>query len=236
MGKTKIELFEEKLLKEGISDDGLQEYGKLLKRAGNDWNRIQHCFRTAYFFPVKRISDAERLIEFGISNYGSERGCRIPAYEMLGTLYERAGLYKKAYDIYVAIYPDIGGFRGRFPWCLLDTKMHIDNFKYSEELKQYYELCLAEPIFSKTFIQNQFLLNLAEYIIADYCKDLDGKRKAFDAIHEMVEPGYRGALYKLLKRHKHEEKLIITKETKAFLKCMAHDITKKRKNVPIIAK
>ena len=140
MGKTKIELFEEKLLKEGISDDGLQEYGKLLKRAGNDWNRIQHCFRTAYFFPVKRISDAERLIEFGISNYGSERGCRIPAYEMLGTLYERAGLYKKAYDIYVAIYPDIGGFRGRFPWCLLDTKMHIDNFKYSEELKQYYEL------------------------------------------------------------------------------------------------
>ena len=164
-----------------------------------------------------------RLIEFGISKYGSERGKAIPAYEILGTIYERAGLYKKAYDIYVAIYPDIRGFKGRFPWCLLDTKMHVDNFKYSEEMKQYYELCLAENDFSKSFIQNQFILKLAEYIIADYSKDLDGKGKAYDAIHEMIRPGYRGLLYKLLKKHKHEEELIITKESRAFLKSMAHN-------------
>ena len=218
---TKIELFEEKLIKEGVTDDNLQEYGKLLKRSGNDWNRIQHCFLTAYKFPVKQISNSVRLIEFGISNYGSEQSCVIRAKEMLGTIYERAGFYQKAYEVYVEIYPNIGGFKGTFPWCLLDTKMHVDNFRYSDEMKFYYDLCLAENSFSQSFMQYQFILKLAEYIIADYHNDSDGKIKAYEAISEMIKPGYRGLLYKLFKKHKHEEKLKITKECKLFLKSLA---------------
>ncbi|SCX09917.1 hypothetical protein SAMN02910339_01425 [Lachnospiraceae bacterium YSD2013] len=58
---TKIELFEEKLIKEGVTDDNLQEYEKVLRRAGDDWNRIQHCYLTAYKFPVKQISNSVRL-------------------------------------------------------------------------------------------------------------------------------------------------------------------------------
>ena len=221
MTKTKIELFEERLLKEGVTDDNLREYEKLLKRTGNDWNRIQHCFRTAYEFPVKQLSSSERLIEFGISNYGSEQSNVICAKEMLGTIYERASLYRKAYDIYVDIYPNIGGFKGNFPWCLLDTKMHVDNFTYSDEMKHYYDLCIAESRFSKSFLQYQFILKLAEYIIADYYNDSDGKNKAYDAISEMIKPGYKGLLYNLLKGHKYNEKLRITKECKAFLNSMA---------------
>lgn len=220
MAKTKIELFEEKLIEEGLTDDRLQEYEKLLKRSGNDWSRIQHCYLTAYDFPVERMNDSVRLIEFGINKYGSEQGYTIPAYEMLGTIYERSGYYQKAYDIYVSIFPNIGGFKGSFPWCLLDMKMHVDNFKYSEEMKQYYELCLAESDFSKAFLQHRFVLTLADYIIADYHNNPDEKSNAYDAICEMIEPGYRGALYECLRKHKYDEKLKITKECRAFLACI----------------
>lgn len=220
MAKTKIEVFEEKLIKEGVNDNSLREYKELLKRAGNDWNRIAHCFLTAYKFSIKQTSDAIKLIEFGISNYGSEQGNIIPAYEMLGTIYERAGLYQKAYDLYVTIFPNIGNFKGDFPWCLLDTKMHADSFKYSEEMKNHYELCLAEDSFSKSFLQHQFILKLAEYIIADYRNNIDCRRNAYDAIHEMIGSDYRGALYMILKRHKYEEKLRITEECRTFLKSM----------------
>lgn len=220
MAKTKIELFEENLIAEGLNDDNLQEYEKLLRRAGNDWNRIQHCFITAYHFPVERTGDSVKLIEFGISKYGSKQEDIIPAYEMLGTIYERSGLYQKAYDLYVEIFPNIGNFRGSFPWCLLDTKIHVDNFKYSDDMKQYYDLCLKENDFSRSFLQHQFILKLAEYIIADHNNDLDDKSNAYDAINEMIEPEYRGLLYKHLKKHSYEEKLRISKECRKFLKCM----------------
>lgn len=101
MAKTRIELFEDALTADGMTGDSLPEYERLLKRAGNDWSRIQHCFLTAYRFPVERLEEAVQLIEFGISKYGSEPGYTIPAYEMLGTIYERAGCYQKAYDYFL---------------------------------------------------------------------------------------------------------------------------------------
>lgn len=217
MKKTKIELFEEKLIEEGLTDDKLKEYEKLLKRSRDDWNRIQHCAFTAYKFPIERINKSEKLIKFGINKYGSNKECVIYAYTTLGAIYERTGYYQKAYEIYVLIFPNIKCFRENFPWCLLNMKMHIDNFKYSEELERYYELCLAENDFSKAFLNHMFTLVLAEYIIADYYGNSEDKSKAYDTICEMIEPGYKGALYKCLKKHKYEERLKITKEGIAFL-------------------
>ena len=137
MAKTKIECFEEELTKTGVTDDKLREYEKLLKRAGNDWSRIQHCYITAYWLPVERLEESIKLIEFGIARYGSEPGYAVHAYDMLGMIYERAGCYQKAYEIYTSIFPNhIGGYRGSYPWCLLNMKMHTDGFRYSEKLER----------------------------------------------------------------------------------------------------
>ena len=163
------------------------------------------------------VTWSHEYIKFGITEYGSEQEYKTFAYEAFGSIYENSGYYKKAYDIYVSIFPNIKCFRGNFPWCLLNMKMHIDNFKYSEELERYYELCLAEDDFSKAFLNHMFILVLAEYIIADYYGNQQDRCKAYDTIHEMIEPGYKGSLYKCLKKHKYEERLKITKESIAFL-------------------
>ena len=80
------------------------------------------------------VTWSHEYIKFGITEYGSEQEYKTFAYEALGSIYENSGYYKKAYDIYVSIFPNIKCFRGNFPWCLLNMKMHIDNFKYYNDL------------------------------------------------------------------------------------------------------
>ena len=220
MAKSKIELFEDKLIEEGLTDEKLQEFEKLLRRAGDDWNRIQHCFITAYHFPVDRLDEAEKLIEFGVDRYGNDSSGQICSYQMLGTIYRRAGLYQKAYETYIGIYPNIGNNRGGFPWCLLDTKMHADNFNYSPELEKYLALCQNEDEFAKSFLNYKFMMALADYIIADHYGNNDKKEGAYSAISKMLEPDYIGPLYKLLKKHRYDERLKLTDECKVFLERM----------------
>lgn len=219
MAKTKIELFEDMLIEEGLAEEKLQEYEKLLKRAGNDWSRIQHCFMTAYEFPVKRLDDAIKLIEFGNKRYASEESYLIASNLRLGWIYSRAGLYQKAYDTFLSLSMKPDGYKcaGSLPWYLLDAKMHADLFNYSLELEEYIELCQRDNIITKSFLQNKFTLAVAELIVADYHKDYDKKQRAYDAICEMFEPGYRGPLYNHLKKHKYDEQLKISTECEKFL-------------------
>lgn len=219
MAKTKIELFEDMLILEGLTEEKLQEYEKLLKRAGDDWCRIQHCFITAYEFPVKRLDDAIMLIEFGNKRYASNESYLLNSNLRLGWIYSRAGLYQKAYDTFLSLSlnPNVYKYAGDLPWYLLDAKMHADQFNYSLELEEYIELCQRDNIITKSFLQNKFILAVAEYIVADFYKDYDKKQRSYDAICEMFEPGYRGPLYNHLKKHKYDEQLKITTECNKFL-------------------
>lgn len=223
MAKTKIELFEDSLIEEGLSDEKLDEFEKLLKRAGSDWNRIQHCFITADHFPVSRLDEAVKLIEFGVDRYKSSKSGLIRSYQMLGSIYRRAGLYQKAYDVYTDVYPDIGNFRGEYPWCLLDTKMHADNFDYSPELEEYFLLCQKESSFAKSFVDHEFVLALANFIVADHYSNSSEKDKAYATIVQILQPDYTGPLYTILKKHRYEEKLNLTNECLAFLEKISEE-------------
>ena len=217
MAKTRIELFEDKIVEEGLTDEKLLEYEKLLRRAGNDWCRIQHCYLTAYNIPVERVDEAIKIIEFGIQRYRSDKDGLICAYESLGATYKQAGLYQKAYDVYNSIYPDIGNIQGEFPWCLLDTKIHADGFQYSPELEEHLKICEEDNGFTKSFLQNKFAVALAKYIVADHYGDNDKKAKAYGTISRMLDKNFKGPLYELLKRHKFDENLRLTNECRAFL-------------------
>lgn len=217
MAKTKIEMLEAEIVEDGLTDEKLLEYEKQLRRAGSDWCRIQHCYLTAYNIPAERVDEAIQLIEFGIQRYRSHKGGLICAYEMLGAAYRQAGLYQKAYDVYISIFPDIGNNIGEFPWCLLDTKIHADGFRYSPELEEHLKLCEKDNGFTKSFLQNQLAFALAKYIVADHHGDNDKKAKAYQTITRLMDKHHKGPLYELLKKHRYDEQLKLTDECRAFL-------------------
>lgn len=218
MPKTKIELFEEKMVEEGLSDENLLEYEKLLRRVRNDWSRMQHCFLTASRFPVARLDDAVRLVEFGNERYASDPLYLTHSRSMLGRIYMRAEQYQTAYEIFLDIFRKKGNFKGQIPWCLLDAKMHVDRFQYSSELEEYLALCRSENDFIKSFLESRFLLALAEYIVAAHYGRRDEKGHAYATICEMLEPGYTGPLHELLEQHRYEEHLRLTDDRRAFLR------------------
>ena len=61
------------------------------------------------------------------------------------------------------------------------------------------------------------MLAVADYIIADHYDDEKRRNNAYDDIFEMLEPGFKGALFDILKKHGHEEQLKLTKECRIFL-------------------
>lgn len=220
MAKTKIQLFEDRLIQEGVTDEALLEFETLLKHLGDDWNRIQHCFITAYRFPVSRLDEAVKLIEFGIDRFKNSESGIVCSYQALGSIYEEAGLYQKAYDIYVPLYSRIGNHKGNFPWCLLKMKLHIDHFEYSKEMEEYFQLCSKEDIISKSFLINKLLLAIADFIIAHNRGDKERMQENYDAICEMIEPGHKGPLNNVLKKHRYDERLRISDECWSFLESM----------------
>ena len=46
----KIDEFEEKIIKQGMSDEDFEEYKKLLKRVRGNFGKRQHCYTTAIQF------------------------------------------------------------------------------------------------------------------------------------------------------------------------------------------
>ena len=47
----KIDDFEQKLIKQGMTDEDFLEYEKLLKRVRGNFLKRQHCYTTAIQFP-----------------------------------------------------------------------------------------------------------------------------------------------------------------------------------------
>ncbi|MCF0114323.1 MAG: hypothetical protein HUJ56_03140 [Erysipelotrichaceae bacterium] len=226
MTKTGIDLFEETLIQEGLTDQNLETYEKLLRKAGDDWNRIQHCFLTAYQFPVDKVEEAAKLIEFGNERYASEERYLIHSNQYLGLIYRRAGLYQKAYEVYASIYQKFGDVKGTFPWNMLESKLYADNFTYSVELEECIELCQQESVFAKSFRDNKFKLALADYIVASHDSDIDKMKVAYSTICEVAASDYKGTLKDVLTKHKAIDVFHITEECRVFLKGISEAMEK----------
>jgi len=63
MGKT--DEFEQKIIKQGMTDADFVKYEKLLKRVRGIFSKRQHCYTTAIQFPGKYAEQAVKLIQFG---------------------------------------------------------------------------------------------------------------------------------------------------------------------------
>ena len=98
-------------------------------------------------------------------------------------------------------------------WMLL----HIDGFKYSEQLEKYYALFLKTDDFEKAFINNEFRLAVAEIVIYSYNGMTDKAASALERALRLSNPDIVSRIQGILDKHRVKDRLKNTPECAAFL-------------------
>ena len=97
---TKIEAYENKLIKEGMPKEAYAEYETLLKRVRGNFHRLQHCYTTAVQFPIKRSQEGIDLIQWALEKFPDTWFPTYSAYYNMGIIHERCRNYLAAYEAY----------------------------------------------------------------------------------------------------------------------------------------
>ncbi|WP_417110076.1 hypothetical protein, partial [Hominenteromicrobium sp.] len=98
---SKIEDFENQIVTFGMRDGDLDKYAKFLRYVHEDGLKQQHCYSTALRFPPERAEQAVTLIRFGLQNFESSWFSVYTSYLSMGSIYEKAENYVKAYEAYL---------------------------------------------------------------------------------------------------------------------------------------
>ena len=94
---SKIDEFEQKIIKHGMTDEDFLEYGKLLKRVRGNLLKRQHCYTTAIQFSDEYAEQAVKLIQYGLENFEDGWFSTYTSYLYIGHIYEKAR--NSAYEI-----------------------------------------------------------------------------------------------------------------------------------------
>ena len=217
----KIDEFEDKIIKQGMSDEDFEEYKKLLKRVRGNFGKRQHCYTTAIQFPTKNATQAIKLIEYGLETYPDEWFSTYTSYLYIGKIYESSRKYQKAYNSYLMAMNALGemgkGYKEELSGDLCWMRLHIDSFQYSEELEELYSYYKETDEFSKGFVNSEFRRALAQIVIALHHNQIDIVKSAYKQATTIYSPSYVGKLHNILARHNYKETLKITPEAKMFL-------------------
>ncbi len=217
----KIDEFEDKIIKQGMSDEDFEEYKKLLKRVRGNFGKRQHCYTTAIQFPTKNATQAIKLIEYGLETYPDEWFSTYTSYLYIGKIYESSRKYQKAYDSYLMAWNALGemgkGYKEELSGDLCWMRLHIDSFQYSEELEELYSCYDKIDEFSKGFINSEFRKAITQIVIALHHNQIDIAKSAYKQATTIYSPSYVGKLHNILARHNYKETLKITPEAKMFL-------------------
>lgn len=219
---AKIEEYEKKLIKEGMHKEGYAEYETLLKRVRGNFLRLQHCYTTAVQFPIKRSQEGIDLIQWGLEQYPDTWFPTYSAYYNMGIIHERCRNYLAAYEAYqkaadVLKNDQISYQRtisGNLMWMLL----HVDDFKYSEQLEKYYTLFSGIDDLEKAFINNEFRIAVAEIVIYSYKGITDKAATALEIALRLSNPDIVSRIQGILDKHRVKDRLKNTPECAAFLK------------------
>ena len=66
---SKIDELEQKIIKQGMTDENFAEYQKILKRVRGNFLKRQHCYTTAIQFLPEHADQAIKLILYGLENF-----------------------------------------------------------------------------------------------------------------------------------------------------------------------
>ena len=219
-----IDDFERQLIKNGMTDEDLAEYAKLLKRVHGDFQKIQHCYTTAIEFPVKYAEQAVKLIQYGLDNFKGDWYTTYTSYLFIGHIYEKTNEYQRAYDSYLlakeALGTDHPSYVAVLSIDLMWMKLHLDSFEYSAELEEYLSCCEKMDSFSKELAKNEFKMTVGKMVVLLYHGHLEEARQLYAKIQEMCKPDFRGKLFDILSKHGYRESLHIEPKTRRFLQML----------------
>ena len=217
----KIDDFEQKLIKQGMTDEDFLEYEKLLKRVRGNFLKRQHCYTTAIQFPLQYAEQAVKLIQYGLDNFEDDWFSTYTSYLYIGHIYEEIGNYQKAFASYLLARETLGQDHPEYveelSKDLMWMKLHVDSFKYSAELEEYLSCYEKTSDFSKAFVNAEFKVTVANIVISMHYGRFDEAMQFLEKAKGICKPNYVGKLYNILVRHKYHESLNTTPEARAFV-------------------
>ncbi|MCR5783130.1 MAG: hypothetical protein K6G90_10410 [Clostridia bacterium] len=219
---TKIEAYEKKLIKEGMPKEAYAEYETLLKRVRGNFLRLQHCYTTAVQFPIKRSQEGIDLIQWALEKFPDTWFPTYSAYYNIGMIHERCKNYPAAYEVYRKaadiLNKDQISYQRTISGILMWMLLHVDDFKYSEQLEKYYALFSEIDDFEKAFINNEFRIAVAEFVIFSWKGMRNEAAAAYEKAIRLSTPNIVSRIQGILDTHKVKDSLKNTPECAAFLK------------------
>ena len=219
---SKIDEFEQKIIKQGMTDEDFAEYKKMLNRVRGNFLKRQHCYTTAIQFPTKYADQAIKLIRYGLENFEDDWFSTYTSYLYIGHMYEKTSDFQNAFASYQMAKESLGTDHPEYvkeiSKDLMWMKLHMDSFCYTPELEDYYSLYITTDDFSKSFIENEFRLAIANLVIALHHGNTVEAKEALDKAKEISKPNYLGKLYNILDRHNYRESFKTTREAEVFIK------------------
>lgn len=217
----KITEFEQKIIKQGMTDEDFVEYKKMLKRVRSNFSKRQHCYTTAIQFPHQYAEQAVTLIQYGLENFEDNWFSTYTSYLYMGHIYESINNYQKAFESYLlakeALGEDHPGYVEELSKDLMWMKLHVDSFQYSVELEQHLSCYEKTGDFSKSFVNAEFKITIANIVISMHHGRLHEAKQLLEKARDMCSPNYAGRLCDTLTRHKYNESLNTTPEAIAFM-------------------
>ena len=219
---SKIDELEQKIIKQGMTAEDFAEYQKILKRVRGNFLKRQHCYTTAIQFLPEYADQAIKLIKYGLENFEDGWFSTYTSYLYIGHIYEKTSDFKNAFASYQMAKESLGTDHPEYvkeiSKDLMWMKLHIDSFCYSQELENYYSYYVTTDDFSKSFIENEFRLAIANLVIALHHGNTVEAKEALDKAKEISKPNYLGKLYNILDRHNYRESFKTTREAEDFIK------------------
>lgn len=217
-----IDDFEQKLIKQGMTDEDFVEYKKLLKRVRGNFSKRQHCYTTAIQFPRQYAEQAIKLIRYGLENFEDDWFSTYTSYLHMGHIYEGINNYQKAFEAYLLAKEALGfdhpEYVEELSKDLMWMKLHVDSFKYSVELEEYLSYYEKTSDFSKSFVDAEFKVTIANIVTSMHHGRVDEVKQFLKKARGICKPNYTGKLYSILARHKYNELLNTTPEALAFVR------------------
>ena len=217
----KIDEFEQKIIKQGMTDADFVEYEKLLKRVRGNFSKRQHCYTTAIQFPRQYAEQAVKLIQYGLENFEDDWFSTYTSYLHMGHIYEGINNYQKAFEAYLLAKEALGLDHPKYvedlSKDLMWMKLHIDSFNYSPELEAYLSCYEKTGDFSKSFVNAEFKVAIANIVISLHHGRFDEAKQFLEKARGICKPNYVGKLYNILVRHTYHESLNTTPEAIDFV-------------------
>lgn len=218
----KIKEAEELILREGLTDELLQEYEKALRRSGSDYHRQQNCYILGYNLRERDYAGALRMVEFGMQRYRFEYPDMIRwGYEMLAHIHQDNGRPELAKP-YLALARELlaqerGGSDGG-TFLALRNELTLTGCQWSQDLEALYLETAPEDDLIWTLRPNSLLLAMTEYLVAEHRQDAAFMEHARQWMVGLLFDTEQNEADKMWTRHQVDMSITLTQEQEDFLR------------------